>query len=41
MNLIRRTVDRALADEKRDQALERKAKESDARRTEQPDDRPR
>lgn len=36
VDLVKRTVDRARQDEKTAKALERKSKEADARRTEQP-----
>jgi len=38
---VQREIERAKADEKLAAALERKAKEADARRTDQPDDTPR
>jgi hypothetical protein len=41
MNLIKRTVDRARQDAKTSKAIERKAKATDAQRTEQPKDTPR
>ena len=39
-DLVKRTVERATQDTAREQRQERRAKEADARRTEQPTDRP-
>ena len=40
VDLVKRAVDRATQDTAREQRQEREANEADARRTEQPNDRP-